>query len=155
MTKAFEMTKNRLSVWYFCCQKFIPLVYDDSLSYYEVLCKIVEMSQEIINNQGDISSILDQYGTEIESIKNEFDTLQAELDAIKNGEYMGQYIEALQRWIDANIADLVGRIVKYVFFGLSQDGHFVAHIPESWEFMKFETCVDYSSPLYGHLIMRW
>lgn len=31
------------------CQKVLPLVYDNSLSYYEVLCKIVDKINEMIN----------------------------------------------------------------------------------------------------------
>ena len=30
------------------CYKVLPLVYDDSLSYYEVLCKVVAKINEII-----------------------------------------------------------------------------------------------------------
>ena len=32
----------------FWSQKILPLVYDDSLSYYEVLCKVVNKINEII-----------------------------------------------------------------------------------------------------------
>lgn len=31
-----------------CCQKVLPLVYDDSLSYYEVLCKVQHKLNELI-----------------------------------------------------------------------------------------------------------
>lgn len=31
-----------------CCQKVLPLVYDDSLSYYEVLCKVQQKLNELI-----------------------------------------------------------------------------------------------------------
>ena len=34
----------------FWCQKVLPLVYDDSLSYYEVLCKVSEKINELIEN---------------------------------------------------------------------------------------------------------
>lgn len=34
----------------FWCNKILPLVYDDSLSYYETLCKIAEKLNEIIND---------------------------------------------------------------------------------------------------------
>lgn len=34
----------------FWCQKVLPLVYDDSLSYFEVLCKVQEKLNEIIKN---------------------------------------------------------------------------------------------------------
>ena len=33
--------------------KVLPLVYDDSLSYYEVLCKVVNKINEIIENIDD------------------------------------------------------------------------------------------------------
>lgn len=33
----------------FYCQKVLPLVYDNSLSYYEVLCKAVGKLNEVIN----------------------------------------------------------------------------------------------------------
>lgn len=35
---------------YFLCNKILPLVYDDSLSYYETLCKISKKLNEVINN---------------------------------------------------------------------------------------------------------
>ena len=31
------------------CQKVLPLTFDDSLSYYEVLCKIVNKLNEVID----------------------------------------------------------------------------------------------------------
>ena len=34
----------------FWCQKILPLVYDDSLSYYELLCKVVEKLNLVIQN---------------------------------------------------------------------------------------------------------
>lgn len=40
----------------FWCQKILPLVYDNSLSYYEVLCKIVSYLNKVIE---DINSIPD------------------------------------------------------------------------------------------------
>ena len=41
----------------FWCQKVLPLVYDDSLSYYEVLNKMVVYLNQVIDNiNADISS---------------------------------------------------------------------------------------------------
>lgn len=34
----------------FWCQKTLPLVYDDSLSYYEVLCKLTKAIENIYEN---------------------------------------------------------------------------------------------------------
>lgn len=33
---------------YFCCSKIIPLTYDNSLSYYEQLCKLTHKMNEIV-----------------------------------------------------------------------------------------------------------
>lgn len=32
-----------------CCYKILPLVYDQSLSYYETLCKVVSKLNEVID----------------------------------------------------------------------------------------------------------
>ena len=39
-----------LKPFVFWCQKILPAVYDDSLSYYELLCKVVDKLNEVINN---------------------------------------------------------------------------------------------------------
>ena len=33
----------------FYCQKILPLVYDDSLSYYETICKVAAKLNEVVN----------------------------------------------------------------------------------------------------------
>lgn len=35
---------------YYRCQKILPLVYDDSLSYYENVCKLTSKMNEIIDD---------------------------------------------------------------------------------------------------------
>lgn len=39
----------------FWCQKVLPLVYDDSLSYYELLCKVVDHLNETIEQTNDLT----------------------------------------------------------------------------------------------------
>ena len=41
---------TNLKPFKFWCQKVLPLVYDDSLSYYELLCKVVEYLNNIIKD---------------------------------------------------------------------------------------------------------
>ena len=43
---AFKSNISNLRFW---CQKVLPLVYDDSLSYYELLCKVVQKLNETID----------------------------------------------------------------------------------------------------------
>lgn len=43
---------NDLRPFRFWCQKVLPLVYDDSLSYYEVLCKVVDYLNKTMEDVG-------------------------------------------------------------------------------------------------------
>lgn len=140
---------------HFCIQQVLNLVYTDELSLYEVVGKCIEILNDVISNQSiDHSQIL-QNVTNIQSLQHDVSILQKEWEKMKNGDYMSIYIDALANWIDKNIQELVGRIVNYVVFGLTQDGNFCAWIPQTWSFLKFDTIVDPNSELYGHLLLRW
>lgn len=146
---------KKLHTFRFWCQKVIPLVYDNSLSYYEVLCKVVDYLNRVIDNQNNIIDMIGPFGTEFQKLKEELDLVKEELEKVKNGDYVSLYIDSLANWIDQNLQELVGRIVKYIMFGLTNDGYFCAYIPTSWQFLSFDTVVNVDDPLYGHLILRW
>ena len=40
------------------CQKVLPAVYDDSLTYYELLCKLTYKLNEVITTQNTQTSII-------------------------------------------------------------------------------------------------
>lgn len=48
---------TKLGYW---CQKVLPLVYDDSLSYYELLCKVVYKLNELIENNANLPNYIEQ-----------------------------------------------------------------------------------------------
>lgn len=139
----------------FWCQKVLPLVYDDSLSYYEVLCKLTDYMNVVIANQDFFNKTLEEYGLTIEQLQKDVEDLQAELEKVKNGDYISLYLDSIIAWVDKNLQGLVARIVKYVCFGLTQNGYFIAYIPDSWDFITFDTIIDTTSDLYGHLVLRW
>lgn len=143
---------HEFKVW---CQKVIPLVYDESLSYMEVLCKVLGHLNKMITNMNVITNQVDTNTTNITNLQKDMDILEAEFEKVKNGDYVSLYINSLANWIDNNLITLVGRVVKYVFFGLTDDGYFCAYIPSSWDFISFDTVIDTESPLYGHLLLRW
>ena len=51
-------TFNTVSALKYWCYKILPLVYDDSLSYYEVLCRVTKKLNEVINNTNNIPEII-------------------------------------------------------------------------------------------------
>lgn len=58
----------------FWCQKILPLTYDDSLSYYELLCKVVN----ILNEQ--IIPSVNTSNTNVKNLNEAFNTLQKYVD---------------------------------------------------------------------------
>lgn len=63
--------------------------------------------------------------------------------------------ENFERWANDNLPDMVLAMVRFVWFGLTPDGHFVAYVPANWNFLKFCTPVDITEPEYGHLIINY
>lgn len=81
---------------------------------------------------------------------------------------MGEDIEEIQKWIaQFNQEEFVEYIKKTVdeylkvgvYFGLTQDGYFVAYRPENWSDIKFGTTgLDIwpeLQPEYGHLTLSY
>lgn len=130
-----EITQLRVYV-----QKVLPLVYDDSLSYMELLCKIKEKLNEIISSSNGLIPRLDEIETEV-------DNLELRVDHLESGEY------------DDIIKEYLDRAIKNVFFGLTDSGYFVAYIPDGWNDVEFHT-TEYditieTEPEYGHLVLSY
>lgn len=64
---------NKINV---CCQKVLPLVYDESLSYYEVLCKVIQKLNELIKINNSIrDEIHKEYVEILEAAKTVTETV--------------------------------------------------------------------------------
>ena len=123
----------------FWCEKVLPLVYDDSLSYYEVVCKCVDYINRLIDSDKEILADVNQ-------LKNELAVVQ---------KWIGDY--------DTSFAnDIIEKyIATSIFFGLTSDGYFVAYIPKSWNNIEFRTtgydvevtCCNDCKMDYGHLVL--
>ena len=59
------------------CFKVLPLVYDGSLSYYEVLCKLVEYLNHVIEDAKKI-------GGDIQSIEEDMRVIKLEIERLDN-----------------------------------------------------------------------
>lgn len=156
------MTSNNFK---FYCQKVLPLVYDESLSYYEVLCKLTEYMNTMFETQENYEAALAQLNLQQQNLSNQFIELRQSVSAdlakmnetlekIKNGDYIDLYLDPIKEYIDENVQKLVANIVSYVSFGLTADGYFSAYIPDSWDFLGFDT-IPYGDPLECHLVLNW
>lgn len=121
----------------FWCQKVLPLVYDDSLSYYEVLCKVVDYINNIIAD-------MQTTNTEITELQNEIKQIKMWIENFETTE--------LEKLIAEKIATMI-------FIEISNAGYIIYHVPEQWEDITFNTTgldimlADY--PEYGRLVLSY
>lgn len=91
--------------------------------------------------------------------EQEYEELKALYDDIMRGIFPDSIKTAFNVWMEKNAVDIVGNMVKHVFFGLTDYGYFCAFIPDSWDDIVFKTSeYDYVTPLmpeYGHLILQY
>ena len=73
-----------LSPFRYWCQKVLPLVYDDSLSYYELLCKVVDYlnntMEDVSNLNTDMTSLFETYEQLQEYVNNYFSSLDVQTE---------------------------------------------------------------------------
>lgn len=121
----------------FWCQKALPLVYDDSLSYYEVLCKVVDYINNLIAED---SGIIE----DVQTLKNE--------------------VGEVQKWIDNYDTSFAENVIKQhlasmIFVEINDGGYITYNIPHSWNTITFNTTgVDIELPIqpeYGHLVLSY
>lgn len=128
---------NELKHFKFWCQSVLPIVYDESLSYYEVLCKVVDYINNLIDTDN--------------AIIRDVDALRVELAIVKN-------------WIDNFDTTYAENIIKeslatMIFVEINNAGYIVYWIPDSWDEITFNTTgldinVDLM-PEYGHLVLSY
>lgn len=127
------------------CQKILPAVYDDSMSYYEVLCRVTKKLNEIIAK----GEVTDQAILDIQKELNEI------WEYLNSDKFHGDIEAFVKSWLEANIVQVIEPFIKQVFFGLTSDGYFCAYIPKSWSEISFDTGAVYGTEEYGRLILRF
>lgn len=127
------------------CYKVLPLVYDDSLSYYEVLCRVVKYINNLIDNDKEIAEDIEELQKELEEVQkwiDEFDT------------------RGVDKYLEESFAEMI-------YCRISDAGYFIYYIPESWNDITFNTTgLDITNEQltetgnvgnydYGHLVLSY
>lgn len=132
--------KRDLTKFRFWCFKVLPLVYDDELSYYEVICKCVDYINKLIDNNKAISD-------DVEKLKQE--------------------LKQVQEWINNYDTSFAESIIKeylatMIFVTISDSGYIVYNIPANWKSITFNTTgLDIENNIgvgnydYGHLVLSY
>lgn len=92
----------------FWCQKVLPLVYDDSLSYYETLCRVVNKLNEVIENSG--TAYVDE---QIEALRKELIDLIQQTSAADR-EYTDQEVAKAKEELGQKITELESSLTEKI-----------------------------------------
>lgn len=74
---------EKMGYIHFWCQKVIPLVFDDSLSYYEAICKFMQKLNEVINALNNNAECIDELQGKYIILQNNFDALEVKWEEFK------------------------------------------------------------------------
>ncbi len=116
---------------------------------------MVNKLNEVINSNNELAGYVGTNTQDIAQLKKDVALITSEFEKVKNGDYASLYIDAMRAWITENLINIVGEIVKFVWFGLSDDGYFTAYIPTSWRFLTLDMVADPDSPDYGRLLLSY
>ena len=111
----------------------------------DYLLKVADKARETLKDLGDYAERVVE--------------LESAVDAIRSGDYTPEMVERIKDIVQRDIIGLVGELIKFVFFGLTDDGYFVAYIPEPWDSIIFNTS-NYDIflsdvPEFGRLILSY
>lgn len=124
----------------FWCQKVLPLVYDDSLSYYEILCKIAKYINDLIDQDKIFADETNQLREDLKELSDELAKWNEDSD------------EFFRQWMQEHIA-------RSIFVEISDDGYIKYNIPDMWDNVTFNTTgLDIFleiQPNYGHLVLSY
>lgn len=90
-----------------------------------------------------------------EKHEKEYEELKDLYDNIVAGKFPDSIVKAFQKWMYENAIELVGQLIKHIYFGLTDDGYFCAFIPDNWKDVTFDTIDIADDPLYGHLVLMY
>lgn len=123
----------KLSPFKALCQKVLPLVYDDSLSYYELLCRMIvylNETMQAVNDMGeDYQALLQSYDKLIEYVNTYFDNLdlteevrQIIRELIESGEFTQLIDPLLSKQLDEKLPPIVKQDVSDKLDEMVTDG---------------------------------
>ena len=118
----------------FWCQKVLPLVYDDSLSYYELLCKVVDYLNKTMEDvgvlEGDVTGLHEAYKKLQGYVNDYFSTLDVQeeinnkLDEMASNGTLGEILKTVitvnQPVLVNNKEEMVNTSYLYI---LASDGY--------------------------------
>lgn len=108
-----------------------------------------------INSYDEVINALNAWIAENEPKLDDFETLY---NMMLSGNLPDGVQEGINKWMKLHALDIVGELVKMVFFGITDSGYFVAYIPEGWDDIIFNTTgydINIADFDFGHLTLSF
>lgn len=112
---------------------------------------VIKKVKELLDHMRQIDEWKEEYQETV-------DKLQELYDDLISGRYPPEFVRNLKNWIVENGEDIILKLIRMVFFGLTEDGYFVAYIPDSWDDITFGTSGldDFPAGIdFGHLTLSY
>lgn len=109
----------------------------------------------ICNAMKAIVDYAESIGVDVTELQQAVSTLESEFEEFKQSGFVDYYEQQLSEWIAENMPQIIGEAANMVYFGLTDDGHFCAYIPDSWNDVTFDTGAVWGRSDYGRLILRF
>ena len=126
----------------------IPKLYWDVPSQEQRILNLFDLLNKLV-------CYAEQMGIQLNVSQDELEKLKDEFEKFQDSGFEDYYEKQLAQWIKDNAATLFQLLAKQVYFGLTDDGHFCAYIPDSWSDVTFDTGAVYGQADYGRLILRF
>lgn len=105
-------------------QSYFDKLAKDKNLIMELAFKIWQYDETLKASLEDIENVLTNYSDILDGKIKNFDKTIFDLT---------------QKWLDENMEEIMSKATKMVWFGLNDEGYFIAVIPESWDHITFDT----------------
>ena len=112
---------------------------------------LLKHMKELVQAVGNLDSWREEHEKEYEELKQLYDD-------IVSGNFPDAMKDALYNWVVRNSESIIAESIKMAFFGLTDDGHLIVYIPDSWDEITFGTSGYDDFPAgvdFGHLTLSY
>lgn len=104
-------------------------------SYYDDLARKQTLIEELSHKIWEYDQILYAKLKEVEETLTKYaDILDGKIENFDN-----IILSKTKKWLDENMEGILTKAVQLVWFGLTDDGYFMAVIPDGWSDVQFDT----------------
>ena len=112
----------------------------------------------LIKHVGEYDEVIQTLNNWIAENEPKLDDFETLYNMLLSGDLPLGVQEGINKWMQLHAIDLMGALVKAVFFGITDAGYFVAYIPDGWDDIIFNTTgydIIIAGEDFGHLTLSF